>query len=108
MFGAEEVDEQGHHKEDCQDRGEHAADDDAGQRLLRLGANAVGEGGGAEAQAGGHTGHDDRPHFVTATFLQALVKAVFGLGAADAGEENDRTQGGNPGERGEAQQRPKC
>jgi hypothetical protein len=42
---AQAANEQRHHKEDCQDGGEHAPDYHAGQGLLRLGANAVGEGG---------------------------------------------------------------
>src|ERR1700733_14489354 len=78
VFGAEEVDEQGHHEEDGDEGGEHASYDDAGQRLLGLGADSGGQGGRTEAQAGGHAGHHYRAHFVAAAFLEALVKAVFG------------------------------
>ena len=77
------------------------AGDNAGQRLLCLGTNAMSEGSRAQAQAGGHTRHYYRPHFVATTFLQPLVEAIFGLGAADAREKNDRTQGGNPSQRSE-------
>ena len=105
VFRAQAANEQGHYEQDCQNSGEHAAHDDAGQRLLGLSANPVGNGSRAEAQAGCHTGHDHRPHFVTATFFQAGFKTFLVLRPADAGKEDDRAQGGNPGERGEANRR---
>jgi hypothetical protein len=69
VLGAQTVDQQGHDKQDCQHGGEHASDDNSGQRLLRLGANAIGQGSGTEAQAGGHAGHHYGSHFVAATLL---------------------------------------
>ena len=85
--------QEGQDEEDGDDGGDHASYDDAGERLLGLGSDAVGEGGGEQAEAGGEAGHDDGAHLVDAAFLEARAVDAFALGAADSGHEDDGGRG---------------
>ena len=96
------AEQEGKDKEDGDDGGDHASYDDAGEGLLGLGSDAVGEGGGKEAEAGGEAGHDDWTHLVDAAVLEASAVDAFALGSADPGHEDDTAESGDADERGEA------
>ena len=94
--------QEGKDEEDGDDGGDHASYDDAGQGLLGLGSDAVREGGGEEAEAGGEAGHDYGAHLVDAAVFEAGAVDAFALGSADSGHEDDAAEGGHADERGEA------
>lgn len=74
--------QQRHDEEDSDDGCDHASYDNASERLLSLGSDAIGERGRKEAETGGHAGHDDGAHLVDAAVLQASSVDTLALSAA--------------------------
>ena len=78
------ADEQRHHKKDRENGGDHAADHHASERLLRLSADARGNGCRQKSQAGRHAGHNDRAHLIETAFFKSGIKTFLTLSATNA------------------------
>src|SRR5271168_2104671 len=63
-------------KDADQQIGEKSADDDDGKRALGIGADAVREGGGKQAEGGDEHGHEDGPEAEHGSFGRGLLDGV--------------------------------
>ena len=79
-------------------------DDDDGEGLLRVAADAGGHGGGEQAEAGDERGHHDGTKAQQSGFARGFANgAAFEAKFVDVADENDRGLHGNAEQREQAE-----